>query len=159
VEQQAFSTSKRLGLQPITFKEACEFVRTHHRHHQPPVGWRFGLACNNGVKVVGVIMVGRPVARHLDNGFVAEVTRCCTDGTRNACSMLYAAAWRAARALGYQRLITYTLASEPGASLRGAGWKCLYEVRGRSWSCSSRPRVDKHPIGQKLLWSADGGLK
>jgi len=77
-----------------------------------------------------------------------------TDGTRNACSMLYGAAWRAAKALGYRKLITYTLASEPGTSLRAAGWSVVGEVRGRSWSCASRPRVDKHPLQDKLRWEA-----
>lgn len=98
-----------LNLQPITFEEACEFVRRHHRHHVPPQGHKFSIAVNDGEKVVGVIIVGRPVARHLDDGWTLEVTRCCTDGTRNACSMLYGAARRTAWALGYRRLITYTL--------------------------------------------------
>lgn len=143
-----------LELQPITYQEACVFVERWHRHHLPPQGWKFGIAVNNGAVVVGVITVGRPVARHLDNGWTLEVTRCCTDGTRNACSFLYAAAWRAARALGYRRLITYTLASEPGSSLRAAGWRTLYQTSGDTWSRASRPRVDTHPTGQKLLWEA-----
>jgi hypothetical protein len=88
----------------------------------------------------------------MDDGFTAEVTRCCTDGTRNACSMLYRAAWRAARAMGYRKLITYTLAEEGGASLRASGWRIVGEVTGRSWSCPSRPRVDKHPTQGKLRW-------
>jgi hypothetical protein len=100
----------------------------------------------------GVAIVGRPVARHLDNGWTVEVNRTCTDGTANANSMLYGAAARAARALGYRRLITYTLKSESGASLRGAGWHVVGERDGRSWSCPSRPRTDKHPLEAKLLW-------
>jgi hypothetical protein len=143
-----------LQLQPITKGEADVFIRQHHRHHQPAVGWKFGIGLNDGAKVVGVVVVGRPVARHNDNGRTLEVTRCCTDGTKNAASMLYGAAWRAAKALGYLRLITYTLATEPGTSLRAAGWSCLYEVQGRSWSCDSRPRVDKHPLQNKLAWEA-----
>lgn len=143
-----------LELQPIDFKEAVAFVRQHHRHHEPPVGWKFGIAANDGSKVVGVIMVGRPVARHLDDGYTLEVTRCCVDGTKHAASMLYGAAWRAAKALGFRRLITYTLKTELGTSLKAAGWTALYEVRGRSWSCPSRPRVDTHPLGQKTLWEA-----
>jgi hypothetical protein len=95
-----------LELQPIDFDEACKFVAEHHRHHLPPQGWKFGIAVNDGEKVVGVITVGRPVARMLDDGWTLEVTRCCTDGTRNAPSMLYGAASRAAFALGYKRLIT-----------------------------------------------------
>ena len=98
-----------LVLQPITFKEANEFIKEHHRHHLPPQGWKFGIAVNNGDKVVGIVTVGRPVARQLDDGLTLEVTRCCTDGTKNACSMLYGAAWRAGKALGYKKMITYTL--------------------------------------------------
>lgn len=98
----------------------------------------------------GVVMVGRPVARGLDDGLCLEVTRLATDGCPNACSALYAASWRACRALGYRRLITYILDIEPGTSLAAAGWKCVGEVRGRSWSCVSRPRVDKSPLQGKL---------
>jgi len=149
---------KRLTIQPVTFKEACAFIEEHHRHHIPSVGHRFSIAVNDGnpdgAKVVGVAVVGRPVARHLDDSWTLEVTRCCTDGTPHACSKLYAAAWRAARAMGYKRLITYTLKEEPGTSLRAAGWKMLYETKGGSWSCQSRPRIDKHPTGQKCLWEA-----
>ena len=89
-----------LAVQPIDYAGACAFVDQHHRHHRRPQGWKFGLAATEGDRVVGVVMVGRPVARHCDDGWTLEVTRCCTDGTKNAASMLYAAAWRAARALG-----------------------------------------------------------
>ena len=143
-----------LELQPISFGEACRFIALHHRHHLPPVGWKFGIAVNDGSQVVGVITVGRPVARNLDDTWTLEVTRCCTDGTPNTASMLYSAAWRAAKALGYKRLITYTLQSEPGSSLKAAGWKALYETSGGSWSCKSRPRIDKHPTEPKTLWEA-----
>lgn len=141
-----------LCLQPITYPEAKRFIKDHHRHHLPPQGWKFGIACNDGEKVRGVVTVGRPVARHLDDGLTLEVTRCCTDGAKNAASMLYGAAWRASKALGYTRLVTYTLKEEPGTSLKAAGWTALYETPGRSWSCPSRPRVDTHPLGQKTLW-------
>lgn len=141
-----------LELQPISFREACEFVRRYHRHHLPPQSWVFGLAVNDGKKIVGVIMVDRPVARMLNDGWTLEVRRCVTDGTKNAASMLYAAAWRAAKAMGYKRLITYTLASENGTSLVAAGWKVLYQTKGGSWNCKSRPRVDKHPTTPKTLW-------
>lgn len=144
-----------LQLQPITYKEACVFIDMHHRHHLHPQGWKFGIAVNDGEKVVGVVTVGRPVARKLDDGWTLEVTRNCTDGTKNAASMLYGAASRAARALGYKRLITYTLVSEAGTSLVGAGWKMLYNTEGKSWSVPSRPRVDTHPLGQKTLWEAE----
>jgi hypothetical protein len=144
----------RLSLQPITYPEACAFIAEHHRHHLPPQGWKFGVAVNDGEKVVGVATVGRPVARMLDDGLTLELTRCCTDGTRNTASMLYGAAWRASKALGYQRLITYTLASEPGTSLRAAGWREIGNAGGGSWSRDGRPRVDTHPTGQKTLWEA-----
>lgn len=143
-----------LELQPITYEEACVFIREHHSHHLPPQGWKFGLAVNDGAKVRGVVTVGRPVARHLDGGYTLELTRCCTDGAKNAASKLYAAAWRATRALGYRRLITYTLASEAGTSLIAAGWALLGEAGGGSWDCKSRPRVDKAPTCQKNLWEA-----
>jgi hypothetical protein len=142
-----------LQLQPVTFAEACEFVRRHHRHHLPSVGHKFSIAVNDGEKVVGVVTVGRPVARHFDNGWTAEVTRCCVaEGNKNAASMLYGAAWRAARAMGYARLITYTLIEEPGTSLRAAGWKTIGQTEGGSWNTPSRPRVDKAPLGKKTLW-------
>jgi len=144
----------KLQLQPITYPEACEFIKRHHRHHLPPQGWKFGIAVNDGKKVVGVITVGRPVARHLDDGWTLEVTRSCTDGTRNANSKLYSAAWRAARALGYKKLLTYTLITEPGTSLRAAGWKLIKKAGGGTWNRKNRPRVDMHPVGQKLLWEA-----
>lgn len=146
-----------LELQPITYKEACEFISKHHRHHLPPQGWKFGVAVNDGEKVVGVITIGRPVARHLDNGWTLEVTRSCTDGTRNANSKLYGAAKRASFALGYKRLITYMLPSEGGASLKAAGYRCIGEAGGGTWNRESRPRVDTHPVGQKLLWEANKG--
>ena len=143
-----------LELQPITQKEAFVFIDKHHRHHQSPVGWKFGIAVNNGTDVVGVITVGRPVARHYDNGYTLEVNRCCTDGTKNACSMLYGAAWRATKALGYNRLITYVLASESGSSIKASGWKEIGLAGGGSWSTKSRPRIDKSPTIQKTLWEA-----
>jgi len=141
---------------PITLKEANSFVTANHRHHKPVPGAKFCVAVAREDEVVGVAIVGRPVARHLDNGYTLEVNRCCTDGTRNACSMLYSAAWKAARALGYNQLITYTLESEGGASLRGAGWSCLGRATtrvGQGWDVKSRPRVDTHPLQQKLKWA------
>lgn len=143
-----------LELRPITLKAAREFVGRLHRHHRPPQGGLFAVAVATGAGVVGVAIVGRPVARMLADGFTAEVTRLCTDGTKNACSMLYAAAWRAARALGYRRLVTYTLTSEPGTSLRAAGWRLIGEAGGRSWDRDSRPREDNHPLQRKFRWEA-----
>lgn len=143
-------------MQPIDYASACEFIRRHHRHHLPPQGWKFGIAAAVGDAVVGVVTVGRPVARRLDNGWTLEVTRCCTDGTPHVASKLYATAWRAARALGYRRLITYTLQSEAGTSIKAAGWKALYETahKKHGWDVPSRPRVVKAPTCPKTLWEA-----
>jgi hypothetical protein len=120
-----------LTVTPIDFAEANAFVATLHRHHKPMPGCKFCIAVSDeGGKVRGVVMVGRPVARNSDNGYTLEVNRCCTDGARNACSMLYGAAWRVAKALGYRRLMTYTLPAEGGVSLRAAGWKLIGERGG-----------------------------
>ena len=143
-----------LEIQPITYSEAKEFIRQFHSHHLPPQGWKFGIAVNNGESVCGVVTVGRPVARNLDNGWTLEVTRCCTDGTPNAASMLYGAARRATFALGYKRLITYTLDVEPGTSLKAAGWKVIGAAGGGAWSCRSRPRKYLGPQNQKTLGEA-----
>jgi hypothetical protein len=144
-----------LVLVPITVQDAREYVRQKHRHHAPPVSGLFAVACaGDDAQICGVAIVGRPVARGLQDGWTAEVTRVATNGARNACSILYGACWRAARALGYRKLVTYTLADEGGASLRASGWKVVGEVEGRSWSCDSRPRVDKHPLQNKLRWEA-----
>lgn len=145
-----------LRLTPIPLVEACEFVRQHHRHHPPPVGGLFAVAVSVDDEVRGVAVVGRPVARGDQDGYTAEVTRVCTLGDRNACSMLYGACWRAAKALGYRRLVTFTLQSESGSSLRGAGWRLIGERAGRSWNVPGRPRVDKHPTldAGKYRWEA-----
>lgn len=142
----------KLVVVPMSIQDARAFVLAKHRHHRPPVSGLFALGCAVLGVVVGVAIVGRPVARALDDGWTAEVTRLATDGTRNACSILYAAAWRAARALGWRKLVTYTLAEEGGASLRASGWRCIGEAGGGSWSCPSRPRVDAHPLQTKLRW-------
>ena len=142
----------RLIAAPIAFGEAAAFVRNQHRHHTPPQGHKFSIAAMLADKLVGVVIVGRPVARRRDDGMTLEVTRLCTDGTPNACSFLYGAAARAAFALGYRRIGTYILKREPGTSLVAAGWKLIAETPGKSWSVPSRPRDDKHPIEPKLLF-------
>lgn len=142
-----------LELVPMTRDEAGAFIVQHHRHHGRPAGHCFAIGAARDGRVVGVAMVGRPVARALQDGWTAEVTRLCVlDEQRNACSFLYGACWRAARAIGYRRLITYTLPSEGGASLRAAGWTLIGEAGGGSWSRRERPRVDKHPTQVKLRW-------
>lgn len=139
-----------LELTPITLKEACLFVARVHRHHKPPQGGLFAVAASKAGEVVGVCIIGRPLARMLADGYTAEVTRLATDGSRNACSMLYAAAWRACRSLGYRRLLTYILDTESGVSLTAAGWKLVGEAGGGNWSRKDRPRVDDHPTQGKL---------
>ncbi len=143
-----------LKLVPVTLGEARAFVLAKHRHHQPPPGGLFAIGASDGDKIVAVAIVGRPVSRMLNDDFTAEVTRLCSDGSRNACSMLYGASWRAAKALGYRRLVTYTLPEEGGSSLRAAGWRLIGEAGGGTWHRSGRPRVDKHPTQTKLRWEA-----
>ena len=131
-----------LAIVPVTFRQACVFIQTCHRHHRPPQGMKFAVGVSDGRELVGVATIGRPIARHLDDGQTVEVTRSCTNGTPNANSMLYGAAWRAARALGYQRMITYTQHSESGASLRAAGLKPVAQLPPRSgWQRRGRPRT------------------
>jgi hypothetical protein len=139
---------------PMTLAEANAFIARHHRHHKPVPGMKFCVGVENNDAIVGVAIVGRPVARMLDDGYTLEVNRTCTDGTKNANSALYGACRRAVFALGYRRLITYTLPSESGASLRGSGWRCLGAAGGGKWSRPSRGRVDTHPLELKLKWEA-----
>lgn len=153
-ERAGAGLKRMLRVIPCALADANAFVAAYHRHHKPVQGHKFSIAAAAGEQVRGVCIVGRPVARQRDDGLTLEVTRLCTDGTRNACSMLYAAAWRAARAMGYTRMGTYTLDTENGASLRAAGWRVVHQVRGRSWNCPSRPRADSHPTQDKLLWEA-----
>jgi hypothetical protein len=143
-----------LTLCPVSFREACDFITTHHRHNRAPRGHSVGVAADG--RLVGVAMVGRPIARHYDDGLTLEVNRTATDGTRHANSMLYGAAWRAAKALGYRRLITYTQKGEPGSSLRAAGWQVLAERPPRDgWTTPARPRVEHGTAyQQRTLWGA-----
>lgn len=146
-----------LRVVPVSFRQASAFVAEHHRHHKPPRGMKFAVGVALGDELVGVAMVGRPVARSLDDGLTLEVNRTAVaDRERNANSLLYGAAWRAAKALGYRRLITYTQAGESGASLRGAGWHVIAERSARpGWSVPSRVRGSHGVDGiDRLLWSA-----
>jgi len=125
------------------------FVARTHRHNKPPQGGLFAVGANLNGALIGVAIVGRPVARMLDDGRTCEVTRCCTNGTANACSLLYGAVVRASKSLGYRRIITYTLASEPGTSLRASGWTVDAEITGEeSWSRASRPRMQTNLFGE-----------
>ncbi len=145
-----------LSIVPCTVDQANAVVALWHRHHQPTQGGRWALAVADEQGTVrGVAIVGRPVARELQDGWTVEVTRNCCDGCRNAPSMLYAAAWDVARGLGWRRMVTYLLASESGASLkalREQGWRPVATVKGRSWDCPGRRRVDKHPTVDKVCW-------
>lgn len=141
----------KLAIVPCELLEANAFVVQHHRHHAPVVGHKFSLAVvDEAATVRGVAIVGRPVSRMLDDGLTLEVTRVATDGCPNACSALYGAVRRASFSLGYKRMITYTLATEDGASLRGVGWKLIGEAGGGRWSREKRPRLDLHPTQGKL---------
>jgi hypothetical protein len=144
-------------LQPISLKEAQSFVNEHHRHNVSPQGHKFSVGLNDGEKVIGVVMVGRPIARHNDDGWTLEVIRCCVmEGFKDANSMLYAAGWRATRAMGFNRLITYTLITESGSSLKAVGFKVIGQTKARpkGWDTPSRPRVkaERYPIEQKTIW-------
>lgn len=148
-----------LSLVPVTKAEACDFVLNFHRHNKPPLGHIFSLAASDGERMVGVAICGRPVARLLQDGRTLEVLRCCVveDAPKGTPSFLYSRAWRAARALGWDRLITYTLQSETGASLRGAGWRLVGTMPGRTdagWT--NRPgREWQEVTGQaKFRWEA-----
>lgn len=139
-----------LVARPITLRSARAFVGTHHRHNAPPRGWLFGTALWAGDELVGVGIASRPVGRGLDDGVTVECVRVCTTGERNACSMLYGRLCRAAAALGYRRAITYTLASEPGTSLRAAGFTRDADLPARaSWSAPSRPRIEVDLFGKR----------
>jgi hypothetical protein len=141
-----------LELVPIDLATAKAFIREHHRHHLPTMGWKFGIGVAVDGVLVGVACVGRPVARGLDDGRTLEVTRCCTDGSKNAASMLYGAAYRAAKSMGFKRIVTYLLASETGTTMLAAGWDKAATVKGGSWDRPSRPREDKHPTEDKVRW-------
>jgi hypothetical protein len=153
-----------LHICPIELKEANKFIVALHRHHKEVQGHKFSIGCIHGKELVGVAVCGRPISRHLDTGLILEVTRVCTDGTKNACSKLYAACARIARAMGYDKIQTYILESETGASLKASGWECEQRgVGGKAWNSSGRMiRTDttinlfdeqkKYPNEMKQRW-------
>ena len=144
-----------LRVVPCTKVRADQYIRLHHRHHRPQFGALFALACcDESGAVRGVATVSRPVSRLLEDGYTCEVNRVATDGTRNVCSMLLGAARRAAFALGYDRIITYTLPSEGGASLRGAGWVQDGETKGSENAWASRPGRQVRNLGDKWRWTS-----
>lgn len=147
-----------LNIRPITLQQARVFVARLHRHNKPPIGHKFSVGLFDDDRMVGVAMCGRPIARAFDDGLTLEVNRTCTDGTRNANSMLYGACWRAAKALGYRRLVTYTQADETGASLRAAGFRLVKNLEPRkNWYQSSlklrNTRDESEPSNvARVLW-------
>lgn len=154
--------AEMLVIKPITLKQANAFVVQHHRHNIPTSGHKWSVACYNGERLCGVAISGQPIARMLDDGETIEVRRVCTDGTENACSKLYGACARIAKEFGYRRIITYTLVTEPGTSLKASGWKDCGECGGGSWDREKRPREvsqmtlfgeqEKYPQCAKRRW-------
>jgi len=140
-----------MEIRPITFREASDFVNAHHRHHGATVGCKFCVALYDGVKLVGVAICGRPVSRHYDDGLTCEINRLCTDGTRNACSMLYGASCRVAKEMGYKKVITYILESENGASLKASNFVCEGSAGGTHWT-GTRNRNQNIPREMKKRW-------
>jgi hypothetical protein len=148
-----------MKLVPLELADARRFIAEHHRHNGAPTGWRFGVGLEDDGVLIGVAVAARPNG-HWGPGArpTVEILRCCTDGTRNACTMLYGAVCRAAKALGYQDAITYTLQSEPGASLRAAGFHVEAELPARGYG-GGRPRYESNLLGEavrpeepKLRW-------
>lgn len=151
-----------LTIRPIILRDANAYVAQHHRHNMPTNGHKWSLSCYDDDRLCGVAIAGQPIARKLDDGLTIEVRRVCTDGTYNACSKLYGACARVAKEMGYRRIITYTLQSEPGTSLIASGWKNMGEAGGVSWNMPSRPREvyqetlfgveRKYPDERKIRW-------
>ena len=151
-----------LEIRPITLRAANAYVAQHHRHNQPTNGHKWSLACYDGDRLCGVAIAGQPIARKLDDGMTVEIRRVCTDGTRNACSILYGACARVARDMGYKRVVTYTLETESGASLRASGFTNCGKAGGVTWDMPSRHReieqitlfgtVKKYPSEIKVRW-------
>ena len=129
-----------LEIRPIKLRDANRYVQENHRHNIPTNGHKFSIACYDGDRLCGVAIAGQPVARNLDDGLTIEIRRVCTDGTYNACSILYGACSRVAKEMGYRRVITYTLQSEPGTSLKASGFINAGEAGGGGWNRPNRQR-------------------
>lgn len=146
-----------MELIPLSLKEANEFVLSYHRHNKPTVGGKFAIGVIDNQRLVGVAIVGRPIARKLSDGVTAEVTRVCTndDAPMGACSKLYSACWKAWKAMGGKKLVTYTLATERGSSVKGAGFRAVAESKPKKngWNSESRQREWQPVYGQlKFRW-------
>lgn len=143
-----------MEIRPITLKEASNFINSYHRHHKATVGHKFSVGLYEGDKLIGCAVCGRPVSRFLDDGLTCEINRLCTDGTRNACSMLYGACCRIAKEMGYRKIITYILKSEDGASLKASNFICDGEAGGTHWTGERNKRQDI-PNEMKTRWHKD----
>ena len=149
---------------PVTLREAQNFVREHHIHNDQPHGCKFALGLKEDGRLIGVVTAGQPIARANDDGYTIEITRCCVlEGKRNANSLLYAAALRVAREMGYRKAITYSLPEESGASLRAVGFQSdgLRKHNPNGWDMPGRPRKKpmKYPSGPKIRWSKEFACK
>lgn len=142
----------RMNIRPITFRQASDFINKYHRHHKATVGHKFSIGLFDEDQLVGCAVCGRPVSRHLDDGVTCEINRLCTDGTKNACSMLYGACCRIAKEMGYERIITYILESENGASLKASNFVCDGVAGGTHWS-GERNKGQNIPNEMKTRWS------
>lgn len=138
---------------PLTISQANKFINDKHRHHKPVTGHRFSIGCVKSGEIIGVCVVGRPVARNTSQYMVAEVTRLCTDGSKNACSFLYGAAARIAKEMGFESIQTFTLPEEGGVSLVASGWEMVAISAGGDWNSSShKNRRTDQPQGEKCKW-------
>lgn len=152
-----------LTIRPITLRDANAYVAAQHRHNQPTNGHKWSLALYDDDRLCGVAIAGQPIARRLDDGLTIEVRRLCTDGTKDACSKLYGACARVAREMGYRKIITYTLISEPGTSLRASGWTSCGEAGGGCLGIghpdrerSSRLRCSEQFVNTRMKRKSDG---
>lgn len=142
-----------MNIVPISLKAANQFVEQHHRHHKPTVGHKFSIGLQSSNQLIGVVIVGRPVARGSDDGLTIEVARLCTNGVKNACSMLYQAAARAAKELGYKKIQTYILDDEIGTSLKACGWQMETLTKGGQWKHTHGTRNNNYPTQPKQRWA------
>lgn len=142
-----------LNIRPIHLSSAKEYVKNFHRHNIPPVGGKFAVSVFNNDSLCGVAICGRPVSRYFDDGFTLEIYRNCTDGTKNACSKLYSACIHIAKNMGYKRIVTYTLASENGASLKASNFIFEGQAGGVSWTGSRARNYYVSPEESKNRWS------
>ena len=140
-----------MEIRPITFRQASDYINQYHRHHRATVGCKFCVGLYDNDKLIGCAVCGRPVSRYLDDGITCEINRLCTDGTYNACSMLYGACCRVAKAMGYKVIITYILQTEPGTSLKASNFIRDGEAGGEIWT-GNRRRDNGVPREKKIRW-------